>query len=234
MLKRNRRITTRLVSPNADPSEKALELQELASRQFARHLHDGPIQSVAALAMRANLATRQPAKDPAAASEELTNLEQIARVTTKELRYLQFILQPLSLETAGLATALQDLVNQEKDVYNQVIKAEINPNADFDLQLRDAELFFQIAAEAVANARLHAQAKTITVRLTRPEITVLLLEVADDGMGIDWTALESKPREKRGLGIDLMRLRAGLLGGELAISTNKDRGTTVRIAAPVK
>jgi len=234
MLKRNRKVTARLAGPTSDASEKALELQELSGRQYARHLHDGPIQSVAALAMRANLAKRQMKKDPEAASKELSQLEQLARYTTKELRYLQFILRPLSLETAGLEAALQDLANQERDVFNQELGAEINPNAAFDLQLRDAELFFQIAAEAIANARMHSQAKKISLRLARPEINILLLEVVDDGIGIDWTALESKPREERGLGIDLMRLRAGLLAGEFAIDTQKEHGTTVRVAAPVK
>jgi len=56
-------------------------------------LHDGPIQSVAALAMRAHLANRQLASDPVGAAKEVQELEALARRTTQDLRYLHQVLQ---------------------------------------------------------------------------------------------------------------------------------------------
>lgn len=233
MLKSNRRGTqslNRQVTASPDP---ALELQELTRRQLARYLHDGPIQAVAALAMRADLANRLMEKDPAAAVEELSNLEDLARRTTKELRHLQFLLRPLSLESAGLLAALEDLVHHENELF-QVVQLDAKPNVASGLDTYRAGLFFQIASEAVVNARRHSQAKTVTIKLTRPELNVLLLVVQDDGVGFDWPSLESKPREERGVGLELMRIRAGLMGGEFAIDTQKERGTAVRVAAPLK
>ncbi len=234
MLKRNRGAkaphSTRKKSDAIDP---ALKLQELASRQLARFLHDGPIQSIAALAMRADLANRLMDRDPAAAVEEVRNLEDLARRTTKEMRHLQFLLRPLSLESAGLVAALEDLVHHENELF-QVVQLEANQKTAANLDLYKAGLLFQIASEAVANARRHSQAKTVTIKLTHPEVDVLLLEVQDDGVGFDWPALESKPREERGVGLELMRIRAGLLNGELGIDTAKGRGTTVRVAAPIE
>lgn len=233
MLNSKRPVTQSLNRHILGSPDPTLELQELARRQLARYLHDGPIQSVAALAMRADLANRLMEKDPAAAAEEVRKIEELARRTTKELRHLQFLLRPLSLESNGLVAALEDLVLHENELF-QAVKLDSKPNAAYDVDNYQAGLFFQIASEAVANARRHSQAKAVTIRLTRPEVSVLLLEVNDDGIGFDWPSLESKPREGRGLGIELMRMRAGLMGGEFAIDTQKERGTTVRVAAPIK
>lgn len=234
MLKRNRAAKTpRSTHQKTGSIDPVLDLQELTRRQLARQLHDGVIQSVAALAMRADIANRLMGSDPSAAVEELRSLEELARRTTKELRHLQFLIRPLSLESAGLVAALEDLVHHENELF-QVVQLDTKPKAAAGLDLHKAGLFFQIASEAVANARRHSQAKIVTIKLARPEDDVLLLEVQDDGIGFDWTALESKPREERGLGLELMRIRAGLLGGEFVIDTQKERGTTVRVAAPIK
>jgi signal transduction histidine kinase len=188
---------------------------------------------VAALAMRADLANRLMETDPPQAVEELRSLEDQARRTTKELRHLQFLLRPLSLEANGLVAALEDLVLHENELFQQVT-LDAKPVTTAGLDLGKAQMFFQIAADAVTNARRHGKARSITVKLARPEVGVLLLEVQDDGVGFDWTEVESKPREERGLGIRMMRIRAGLLGGELVVDTQKGRGTTVRVAAPVE
>jgi len=233
MLKGNRKVTQSLSRQVLGFPDPTLEHQELARRQIARYLHDGPTQSVAALAMRADLVNRLMETDPAAALEEVRTLEDLARRTAKELRHLQFLLRPLSLESIGLVGALEDLVHHENELF-QIVHLEAKPNVASGLDTYRAGLFFQIASEGVANARRHSQAKKVTIRLARPELSVLLLEVQDDGVGFDWPSLESKPREERGLGIELMRIRTGLLGGEFAVDTQKGRGTTVRVAAPIK
>lgn len=188
---KTRRAKTRRSTSETEAEDLGIELYELTRRQLARRLHNGAIQSVAALAMRADLANRLAAKDPAAAVDEVRQLEELARRTTKELRALQFVLRPVSLETLGLEAALHDLVHQENEIYGHAIQLEIKPNTASGLGLRQATLVFHIAAEAVANARRHAQARTTIVKLTRPELHVLLLEVTDDGAGFDWTSLES-------------------------------------------
>jgi two-component system NarL family sensor kinase len=217
-----------------DMTEQALKLQELARWQLARSLHDGPIQNVAALAMRAALASRLMAEDPTTAAKEALKLEDAARQTSKELRYFQFVLRPQALETAGLVPALEDLARHAGELFAQTVHIDAVGKTSFALELPVRDQLFQIAAEAVSNARKHAQASVVTVRLTRPESGVLLMEIEDDGIGFDWPAYESKPREQRGLGLELMRIRANLLSGEFAIDSQQGRGTTVRVATPVR
>jgi len=77
---------------------------------LARELHDGPTQTISALAMRLNYARLLVQREPDKASEELLDLEKMARRATREIRTTLFKLRPLALETQGLAGALQQYV----------------------------------------------------------------------------------------------------------------------------
>ncbi len=81
--------------------ERIMQIQEEARNKLARDLHDGPTQSVAAIAMRVNFARRLIDRDPNAASGELFKIEELARRTTKEIRHMLFTLRPLVLEFTG-------------------------------------------------------------------------------------------------------------------------------------
>ena len=57
----------RLYQDVVDERERMIEFQEEARKKLARDLHDGPTQSVSAIAMRINIAQRMLSKDPKAA-----------------------------------------------------------------------------------------------------------------------------------------------------------------------
>jgi len=77
----------RLYQDLVEEKERMVEVQEEARKKLARDLHDGPTQSVAAMAMRVNLARRMVERDPQAAVAELGKIEELARRTTKEIRH---------------------------------------------------------------------------------------------------------------------------------------------------
>ena len=54
----------RLYQDVVDERERMIEFQEEARQKLARDLHDGPTQSVSAIAMRINMAQRMLTKDP--------------------------------------------------------------------------------------------------------------------------------------------------------------------------
>ncbi|HND50516.1 MAG TPA: histidine kinase, partial [Anaerolineales bacterium] len=71
----------RLYQDLVEEKERLADVYEEARKKLARDLHDGPTQSVAAMAMRLNIARRMLTKDTKMANEELVKLEELAHRT---------------------------------------------------------------------------------------------------------------------------------------------------------
>ena len=87
---------------------------------------------------------------------------------------------------------------------------------------------YRLAQEALHNCVKHAGATHVRVRIGSPadNPAMLVLEVADDGLGFD--PATTAP----GLGLVSMRERAERLGGQLVVTGGGDGGTVVRLVAP--
>jgi signal transduction histidine kinase len=225
----------RLYQDLADEKERMVEVQEEARKKLARDLHDGPTQSVAAMAMRVSLARRMIERDPKSAADELEKIEDLARRTTKEIRHMLFTLRPLVLESQGLAAALQANADKMKETYGQEVIIQVDEKLASQLELGKSGVIFYIAEEAVNNARKHAEAPHIWVRLSavpkQPEIA--FLEIADDGVGFD-VAEVNKSYDKRGsLGMINLRERAELVNGLLNIDSAPGKGSKIQVYIPL-
>jgi signal transduction histidine kinase len=214
--------------------EKArlIEVQEEAQKKLARDLHDGPTQAVAALAMRANFVRRLMDRDPKAASEELFKMEDLARKTTKEIRHMLFTLRPLILESQGLTAAVEQLAEKIKENHNQEVVVVSAPDLDQRLEASYQGVVFYIIEEAVNNARKHAQAEHIWVRLNI-EGEVLAVEIEDDGVGFNVGAVDSNYSRRGSLGMVNMRERAEMINGAVRIDSAEGRGTRILVYVPL-
>jgi signal transduction histidine kinase len=212
--------------------EHLTEAQEEARKKLARDLHDGPTQSVGAIAMRVNFARRLMERDPKAAADELYKIEELARRTTKEIRQMLFTLRPLVLESEGLVSALQHLAGKMSDTHGQPVLVEADPGAVEDLEIGKQGVLFYIAEEAVTNARKHAKASQIWVRLKRAG-ELLTLEIQDDGVGFDVAQVEANYEQRGSLGMLNLHERAELLNGLLRIDSARGKGTRITALVPL-
>ena len=208
--------------------ERIVEVEEDARKKLARDLHDGPTQSVAAIAMRVNYIRRLIERQPQQAVEELWKVEELARRTTKEIRHMLFTMRPLVLETQGLVAALGQLVEKMRDTYDLNVILQGQPAVEELIDTHAQGVLFYIVEEAVNNARKHSQAEHIWVRLYRRE-TFVIIEIEDDGVGFDVEAVDSSYDQRGSLGMVNMRERAELIEGTLRIQSAKGRGTKITI-----
>lgn len=213
--------------------ERMIEVQEEARKKLARDLHDGPTQSVAALAMRVNFARRLIERDPQAAAEEMLKIEELARRTTKEIRHMLFTLRPLILESQGLIPALQSMAEKMGETYSQSVIVEAEPDVVSRLELGKQGVIFYIAEEAVNNARKHAQAENIWVRLNIFEEDLALLEIKDDGIGFNLDQVDANYEQRGSLGMINLRERTELVNGVMQIDSASGRGTSLRVFIPL-
>ena len=216
-------------------SEKAriVEIEEDARKKLARDLHDGPTQSVAAIAMRVNYARALLQKTPARVPEELEKIETLARATTKEIRQMLFTLRPLILETQGLKAALEALAQKVQETTPSLtVEVKLDPIAeklDKDVQ----SMIFYVVEEAVGNARKHAEASRILIRSGR-EGTDYVVEVRDNGKGFDVGKVQANYDKRGSLGMVNMSERAEVVKGKLSIASAAGQGTRVSLRFPAE
>jgi signal transduction histidine kinase len=101
-----------------------------------------------------------------------------------------------------------------------------------DLEIGKQAVLFYIAEEAVNNARKHAEAENIWLRI-RSQEGLFLLEVEDDGVGFNVGSVDSDYEQRGSLGMVNMRERAELVNGELRVDSAEGKGTRIRVLVPL-
>jgi signal transduction histidine kinase len=223
----------RLYQDLLEEKERMVEVHEEARKKLARDLHDGPTQSVAAMAMRINLTRRMFMKDTKSALDELVKIEDLAHRTTKEIRHMLFTLRPLILESQGLKAALQSMAEKMRETYVQHVVINVDEKIIEDLEMGKQGVIFYIVEEAVNNARKHAAASNIWVRLKQLDPGLSLLEIQDDGMGFDVNAVASAYDKRGSLGMINLRERTELVNGLLNVQSQPGKGTLVQVYVPL-
>jgi two-component system CheB/CheR fusion protein len=127
---------------------------------------------------------------------------------------------PFDLADAGLEDALRRLVTDAEEAYGIPCLFHATGSTE-SLPSKTAIQLYHIAQEALSNAARHAGPSRIEVRLTlhghRGE-----LAIEDDGAGLPEDA-----GIHRGMGLQIMRHRATVIGGELDIHKRNGGGTRV-------
>lgn len=223
----------RLYQELEDDKRRLTEIHEEAQKKLARNLHDGPTQSVAAIAMRVNFARRMLERDAKTAGEELFKIEELARRTTKEIRHMLFTLRPLVLESSGLIAALQSLADKMRENYSQNVIIEADEQVIDRIEMGKQGVVFYIAEEAVNNARKHAEAESIWVRLGSAAEEIVLLEIKDNGVGFNVGAVDASYEHRGSLGMVNMRERTQLVNGVLQLESQEGQGTRIRVWIPL-
>ncbi len=212
---------------------RILEKESEARQKLARELHDGPTQSVSAMAMRLNYTRKMIEKSlpPDKIAEEVAQIEELARKTSQEVRMMLFTLRPVILETRGLVTALQQYAERMRQADG--LNVQVDSQGYRGQLVKDAEgVVFSVIEEAVGNAKKHAKAKTVVIRL-RVENQMFRAEVRDDGVGFDAGSARRR-REAGHMGLLNMEDRAEYLGGRFSIESQPNVGTRVLLEIPLR
>jgi PAS domain S-box-containing protein len=207
------------------------EIQQLAGRlitahederrHLARELHDDLTQRLARLAIDAGRM-----ENAAQISEGARLLREDLVRLSEDVHALSYRLHPSVLDDLGLVEALRtecDRVARHSDLAVDVEASAVPATLPAEASL----CLFRVAQEALNNAARHAQASTVTVRLS-PRERGMQLAVSDNGNGFEL----SRDPQPPSLGLASMRERVRLVHGELDIEST-GRGTTVTAWVPV-
>jgi two-component system sensor histidine kinase UhpB len=154
-------------------------------------------------------------------------MKQHADSIIQSVRRISAGLRPGVLDVLGLEAAIRW---QGQEFAKQTgITCELRTRLD-DLKLEDslATAVFRIFQETLTNVTRHANATRVMVDLGL-EGSLLVLEVADDGVGLP-------PVSSRGRSLGLLGMgeRARRLGGECSVSQRDPSGTVVSLRVPLR
>jgi PAS domain S-box-containing protein len=211
---------TRDITPRVNLEKEILAISEREQGRLGRDLHDDLCQQLAGVeflsqGLASDLATRTA--EGASRAREIAGMVRRAMTQTRELARG---LSPVLLEAEGLAEALRDLAASTRKVFgcNCRFRSE-SPVTVTDHPV--AAHLYRIALEAVSNALKHGRARRIELKLAA-EDHAMILTVSDNGVGI-----QRKPDESKGMGLRIMRYRAEVIGGTLAVRRRPRGGTLV-------
>ena len=206
--------------------QRAIEASEFERRRIARDLHDGPVQDLAGVSYTLSSAVAE-AKD--VDSELAHALEQTSRQTRASIRALRTLLvdiYPPRLHSEGLIAALSDLLSA---VTAAGVEATLDADPGLRLPPNVEAVMFRAAQESLRNVLEHAQAKRVHVGVRTAEAQVVL-EVRDDGRGIDSPSIDGEEH----FGLRLLEDLARDSSGRLELDSAPGLGTTVRLEIPLE
>ncbi len=203
-----------------------LDISEREQRRIGQDLHDGLGQHLTGIAFMTKVQEQKLAErriPEAADAAKIVQLVNDAILKTKELARG---LQPVLSDSRGLMSALQLYAAEVQDLFGIACRFQCEPPVLIDDAPMAAHLY-HIAQEAVNNAVKHGRAENILIRLFAGEHDGTL-RISDDGVGI-----ERPVAPHSGMGLHIMNYRAGMVGGNLEISREQPKGTTVTCRFPL-
>lgn len=194
----------------------AVEEQDAELRRIERDLHDGAQARLVALGMSLGMAEQKFRTDPEGAQLLLAEARAGVAEALRELRDLARGVYPPVLSDRGLGAALASLADRTP----LPTTVEVSLDERLAAQIEAAAYF--VAAEALANAAKHSDARRVVISVTRHG-EMLEVEITDDGRG---------GADPSGNGLAGLRRRVDALDGTLSVTSPPGGPTTIRAELP--
>jgi signal transduction histidine kinase len=201
-----------------DTLRRIVAAQELERQRLARELHDETGQALTSILL--GLKQLEGAE-----SQSLAQVRELVVATLQDVRRLAVELRPKVLDDFGLVPALERLTDGFAE--HTGIAVDLETGAVTDRLRPEVETaIYRIVQESLTNVLKHADARRVSVVLTRTDGRIKAV-IEDDGKGFDPTAADGA-----GVGLVGMRERIELLDGTLAVESSETSGTTVAAEVP--
>ena len=222
-----------LVLDNMRLVAQAQETAVLRERQrLAREIHDTLAQGFTSIVMHLEAAEQALPTDREVTERHLNQARSTARDSLAQARRVVDDLRPELLESTPFDQAIARVVEQW--AAHSGVAAEFKVTGEIrPLQPQVEVTLLRSNQEALANVRKHAQATSACVTLSYLGDTVIL-DVEDNGKGLETAAPTPDGLTSGGFGLVAMRERVAQLGGQLFVESEPGEGTTLSISLPLE
>jgi signal transduction histidine kinase len=197
-------------------TEQVLAAEQDERRRIALFLHDGPVQSLAGVALMLDASLDLIGRgEHQQAREILDRALSRTRTTVGELRDLSFNLEPVALRDHGFAAAVDALAQSRSREHRIEVSLDVAMIDALGEQTQAA--LYQIVREALEEAIRRGPPSRFDVSATADTPGTLRLVIRDDA-----------PTERRRRALEVMGERARTLGATLTLD-HEVGGTTMSL-----
>lgn len=197
-----------------------VEIEERERQRIGYELHDGLGQLLTAVLFKNRYLERKLEKTCVSGAEELAEISDLIHEAKEQVSCLAKGLSPVEMDSQGLMSALESLAVCTKKMFGVPCRFLYEKPVSVNNKTAIMQLY-RIAQEAVTNAVKHAHPAGVEISLTR-RYGHLTMIITDDGRGIP-----AGNGQARGMGLKIMRHRAGIINGIFDVRPNPGGGTVV-------
>jgi signal transduction histidine kinase len=200
-------------------AEQLITAEQDERRRLSLYLHDGPVQSMAGIALMndAALAAIRDGRYEDAAKVIESSLERERR-TIQELRDLSFAIEPVVLRDQGFGAAVRALGDQIEQSHRITVATETDAGERLSEKAQVA--LYQIIRESL-NQAVRRRPEQIGITVVELDGGGFAAEIDDDGVG-----------ERRRASIEGIDERVRILNARLSVESRPEGGTAVRVVMP--
>jgi signal transduction histidine kinase len=202
-------------------------------RRIAAELHDGMMQTLAALDLQILNCTELCRRgQQEALGAELVLLKRLTEETLREARGVLNDLAPVRLREEGLPVFLEDCIQRFQEATSVRVEASIDL-AETEVPEPTALLLIGLLREGLNNIRKHAHASRVVLAITRDD-SGIGFRLADDGVGFEADQCQARGASTRHYGLFYLRERIAAVGGTLRVTARPGVGTEVEARIPLR
>ena len=219
-----RRLKEKELTHQREMLSSTILTQEQERQRIAKDLHDSVGSKLGVM----NLFLHQLNRKSPEAETDVRDMLGVVGETIQTTRRISHDLLPPTLETFGLATAIQELGDQVSQTQGPGMKIEIEGERPEGVAPLVELNLFRILQELLNNSLKYAQANQISLRLIQ-SADKIILQYHDDGIGFDPQRLENQ----KGLGMQNIQSRLQMIEGKMDLQSAPGQGVQVQVEVDI-
>jgi len=197
-----------------------LMVQEKERKRVALELHDGLLSELGAMKYVFESKLMLLEKGQLSDLNEFKRVSDILAMVTNEARRIMNNLHPSVLDELGLIAAIKWFSGEYQKSYPNIrVQTRLDVSEE-DISDSVKIVIYRVLQEALNNFAKHGKGDQVNLSLSRSKST-FVLTIQDNGQGFDMETV------RKGLGLESMRERVELSGGEIQIESGLGQGTTI-------
>ncbi len=215
-------------------SSQLIDAQENERKRLAYELHDGIGQWLSAIKFKIeNVMDVHNSKLDESGLDELKDVVGTIRETIEETRRISSDLRPSMLDDLGILVTINWFIRKFEGTYKSIKVNKIITLQEEDITDYRKVVIYRVMQESMNNIAKHANASFIEITLEKIDQEIYFT-IVDNGMGFDLNESSMiSLTDGSGTGLNSIRERAELTGGEFSVMSKMPGGTSIKIVWPL-